>query len=144
MTSLRRLVYAGLLVLTTLNFAPSMASAQEPAHGRFTLTHDVHWGSAKVPAGDYRFSFESNGISGVLMLSKLNGTRESYMLMVHDMEETKPSDLSQLVLNTTRDGSYVSFMQLPEFGMTLHFSVPSQASEKVIARTVNTAMGSAQ
>ena len=31
MTSIRRFVYAAVLAVTTLNFAPSLASAQEPA-----------------------------------------------------------------------------------------------------------------
>ena len=77
MTSIRRFIYASLLVLTTLNLAPSLASAQEPASGRFTLPHDVLWGKANVPAGDYRFSYDSNGISGVLSLSKLDGARNA-------------------------------------------------------------------
>ena len=144
MTSIRRFIYAALLVLTTLNFVPGLASAQEAAHGRFTLSHDVQWGTAKVPAGDYRFSFDSNGVSGVLMLNKLNGTRMGYLLLVHDTEETRPSDQSRLVLNTTSDGSYVSALQLPDFGMTLHFAVPPPTSEKQIARTVTAATGSAQ
>jgi hypothetical protein len=53
MTLIRKFAYATLLALTALNFAPSLASAQEPARGKFTLTHEVHWGDAKVPAGDY-------------------------------------------------------------------------------------------
>jgi hypothetical protein len=144
MSSIRRFVYATVLVITTLNFAPSTAFGQEPARGHFTLTHDVRWGNAKVPAGEYRFSFDPEGISGVLMLSKVDGTRKGYLLVVHDTEETKPSDRSRLVLNTTHNGSYVSAMQLPEFGMTLHFAVPPPTSEKQIARAATTAKASGQ
>ena len=144
MSSIRRFVYASLLVITTLNFAPNTAFGQEPARGRFTLTHGVQWGNAKVPAGEYRFSFAPNGVMGVLMVSELDGPRKSYMVLVHDTEETKPSDLSRLVLNATPDGSYVSAMQLPEFGMTLYFAVPSRTSEKQIAGTVTTARASGQ
>jgi hypothetical protein len=144
MTSIRRFVYASLLVLTTLHLTPSTASAQEAARGTFTLTRDVHWGSAKIPAGDYRFSYEPNGVMGMLTLNKLDGTPKGYLLLVHDMEESKPSDLSRLVLKTARDGSYVSAMQLPEFGMTLHFAAPSRTSEKQIARALPTATASAR
>jgi len=144
MTSIRRFIYASLLVLTTLNLAPSLASAQEPASGRFTLPHNVLWGKANVPAGDYRFSYDSNGISGVLSLSKLDGARKGYLLLVNDVDETTQLGPSRLVLNTSPDGSYVSAMQLPEFGMTLYFRAPSQMSEKHTARTVTTAMAAAQ
>jgi hypothetical protein len=144
MTSIRKFVYATLLAATTLNFAPSLASAQEKAHGKFTLTHDVHWQNALVPAGDYRFSLDSDGVAGLLTLSKLSGARTGFLLMVHDADEAKPSDPSQLVLCTTPEGSYVSAMQLPEFGITLNFAVPSQATEKQMARAITTPAASAQ
>jgi len=38
----------------------------------------------------------------------------------------------------------VSAMQLPEFGMTLHFNVPSHATEKQIAKAATSAAASGQ
>ena len=139
MTTIRKFVYATLLAVTSLSFAPTLASAQEMAQGKFTLAHDVRWQGALVPAGDYRFSFDSYGVSGVLMLNKLTGTRTGFLLMVHDTEESKPSELSRLVLQSTPGGSYVSAMQLPEFGVTLKFTVPPQNTAKQFAKTVTTA-----
>jgi hypothetical protein len=144
MTSIRKFAYAMLLAFTVLNYAPSLASAQEPARGKFTLTHEVHWGNAKVPAGDYEFSFDPDTGAHMLSLSKLSGARAGYMLLVPSTEDAKPSDLSRLVLETTPDGSYVSAMQLPEFGMTLLFNVPSHATEKQIAKAATTAAASGQ
>ena len=144
MTSIRKFAYATLLAFTALNFAPRLASAQEPARGNFTLTHEVHWGSAKLPAGDYEFSFDPNATSRMLSLSKLSGPRTGYLLMVSSTEDARTSDLSRLILETTPAGSYVSAMQLPEFGMTLNFSVPSHATERQIAKAATTAAGSGQ
>ena len=135
MTSIRKFAYATLLAAASLNFVPTLASAQEKAHGNFTLTHDVHWQSALVPAGDYRFTLESDGVGGVLTLSKISGARTGFLLMVHDTDETKPSDHSRLLLEATPEGTYVRAMQLPEFGMTLNFAVPLQTVEKVAAKT---------
>jgi len=129
MTTLRRFVYSALLAATSLNFAPSLASAQDRAQGKFTLAHEVHWQNAVVPAGDYRFTLSSDGASGMLTLSKLSGSRTGFMLMVHDTDDAKPSDSSRLVLKTTPEGSYVSSMQLPEFGVTLNFVVPTVAEK---------------
>ncbi len=134
MTSIRKFAYAALLAVTTLNLSPLSASAQEPARGRFTLTHEVHWGNAKVPAGDYEFSFGTDSVSPVLSLSKISGAPAGFILLVPMTEETRPSDLSRLMLETTPDGSYVTAMQLPEFGMTLHFTVPSHATERQVAK----------
>lgn len=125
MTTIRKFVYAALLAATAMNFAPKAAAAQEPAHGKFTLKHNVIWGNASVPAGDYAFSYDPYQSTPVLVLSKLSGTRAGFMLLLAGSEESKPSDSNQLLLETVADGSYVSTMQLAECGMTLHFNVPS-------------------
>ena len=145
MTSIRKCLYAGLLALTTFSFAPTLASAQEPARGEFKLPHDVHWSNAVVPAGDYRFSFEADGAMGMLKLSRISGTRAGFIFLVSNTDEVKPStDLSRLVLETTPGGSYVTTMQLPEFGMTLHFPVPTHATEKQIAKAGTAPLASGQ
>jgi hypothetical protein len=134
MTNTRRFVYAALLAATSLNFAPTLASAQEKAQGNFTLKHDVRWQNALVPAGEYHFSLNSDGVSGVLTLSKLSGARTGFMLMVHDTDDAKPLDRTRLVLESTPDGSYVSAMQLPEIGLRLNFAVPPHTPEKQMAK----------
>ncbi|MGO9085270.1 MAG: hypothetical protein ACLQBK_08600 [Candidatus Sulfotelmatobacter sp.] len=133
MTSIRKFVYTALLALSALSFAPSLATAQGPAQGQFTLSHDVRWENAVVPAGDYKFSFLSDGIA-VLRLSKLSGRRTDFMFLVRDTDDARPSELNQLVLEKTSEGSYVSAMNLPEFGMTLHFRVPSHVGERQVAK----------
>lgn len=143
MTPIRKFAYAALLAATTLNIAPQLA-AQEPARGHFTLTHDVHWESAKVPAGDYEFSFDPDSISRVLSLNKLSGARTSFMMLVPSTDSGKPADTSLLVLESTPSGSYVSAMKLPAFGVTLHFTAPSRATERQIAKAATTASASGQ
>jgi len=128
MKSIRKFVYAALLMLSALNFTPSLASAQDAA-GTFTLTHEVHWQSAIVRAGKYRFSTETRGPWEMLRLRNLSGSGASFMLLVRNTETSQPSDLSQIVLITRSSGSYVSAMQLPESGLTLHFTVPTGTSE---------------
>ena len=143
MISIRKFAYATLLALTTLNFAPSLASAQE-ARGKFTLTHDVHFGTTKVPAGEYAFSFDPNTSSRMLRLTKLDAARAGYLLLVASTGDTKSTDLSRLLLQSTPDGSYATAMQLPEIGMTLEFIVPSHATEKQMAKATTTASSSGQ
>jgi len=144
MTSIRKFAYASLLAFTALNIAPSLASAQEPARGQFTLSHEVHWENAKLPAGDYAFSFDPYNGSRMLIVSKLSGARAGYILLVPSMDDIKQSDLSRLVLEATPDGSYVSALQLPEYGMTLHFNVPSHTPERQIAKAATATVASSQ
>jgi hypothetical protein len=128
MKLIRRFVYAAVLMLSALNFTPTLASAQD-ATGTFTLTHEVRWQNAIVPAGKYRFTLGPSGPSELLMLSKISGKGAGFMLMATDTEESKPSDLSRLVVVSRPSGSFVSTMQLPEFGVTLHFAVPAEPRE---------------
>jgi hypothetical protein len=145
MTTIRKFAYAALLAVTSLNFAPSLVSAQERAQGKFTLSHDVRWQNATVPAGEYRFSLGSDGPSSLLVLTKLSGARTGFLLMVHNMDEIKASsNLNRLVLESTTEGSYVRAMQLPEFGVTLNFAEPSKVAEKQMAKVASTTMASAQ
>ncbi len=143
MKTIRYYIYAAMLAATALNFAPSPASAQEAAKGKFTLTHDAHLGNATLAAGDYAFSFDPDNGSRMLSLSKLSGARTGYMVLVTDTDDSKPSDQSRLILEATPDGSYVSAMQLPEFGMTLRFAVPSH-TERQIAKAATTATAPGQ
>ena len=143
MTNIRKFVYATLLALSAL--APTLASAQEPARGEFKLPHDVHWQNAVVPAGEYRFSFEADGAMGMLTLSRISGPRGGFIFLVSNTDEVKPStDLSRLVLEITPGGSYVTTMQLPEFGVTLHFPVPTHAADKQIAKAGTAPLASGQ
>ena len=140
MTSIRKFAYAALLAFTTLTFAPAAVSAQS-GHGKFTLPHDVHWQNAMVPAGEYRFSYESDGI-GVLRLSRIGGG--GFLFVVPETADPKPTDLNRIVIESTPAGSYVSAMQLPEFGMTLQFNVPSSGTEKQMAKAVATPLAAAR
>jgi hypothetical protein len=135
MKSIRKLVYAAVLTLSALNFAPSLASAQDAA-GSFTLTHEVHWQNAIVPAGKYRFTVGGSGPAQLLTLSKITGSGAGFMLLVTDSETSAPSDPSELVVVTRPSGSFVSKMQLPDFGMTLRFAVPAEPRE--MAQSVGT------
>ena len=140
MNSIRRFVYAAVLVLSALNLAPNLASAQDAA-GSFTLTHEVRWQNAVVPAGKYRFTIGASGPSDILTLRKVDGNGVGFMLLVTDTESAQPSDDSRLFLVSRPGGSFVSTMRLPEFGITLHFAVPSETRE--VAQSVATSTASA-
>jgi hypothetical protein len=141
MKSIRKCVYATALTLSALNFAPSLVSAQDAA-GTFTLTHGVHWQNAIVPAGKYRFTV-GGGPAQLLTLSEIAGSGARFMLLVTGSETSEPSDPSQLVVVSRPSGSFVSKMQLPEFGMTLHFAVPAEHRDVAQSGGTPTASGAA-
>lgn len=135
MNTIRRFAYAAALTLSSaLNFAPTLASAQD-ARGTFKLAHDVHWQNNLVPAGEYAFSVESKGPSELLLLRKISGTSAGFLMFINDAEPAKPSDISKLLLVSRPGGSFVSAMELPDVGITLHFIVPPEAREMAKAET---------
>ncbi|MGA9980445.1 MAG: hypothetical protein WBQ08_17630 [Candidatus Sulfotelmatobacter sp.] len=132
MTSIRRFAYAAALTLSVFSFAPSLASAQE-ARGRFVLTHEVHWQTAVVPAGEYEFSFQPDGPADLLFVRKLSNSGPGFMMLVTDTTEAKPSHADHLTLVAREGKSFVSAMDLPEAGVTLHFAVPSETRQVAAA-----------
>jgi hypothetical protein len=142
MRSIGRFVYSVVLALSALTFTPSPASARE-MHGSFTLSHEVRWQKYVVPAGDYRFEVQAKGPSAILMLRKVSGNSAGFLILANNAESSKPSDVDRLVVVARPSGSYVSSMELPEFGETLRFVVPSE-SEEVARATVISSDPSAQ
>lgn len=140
MKSLRKFAYAAVLTISALNFAPSLASAQEAA-GTFTLTHEVHWQNAVVPAGTYKFTIEASGPAAMLTLRKLTGDGAGFMLLVSETGVAKASGPSELLVVSRPGGNFVQSMQLPLFGITLHFAVPPEGREvaQAVANTISSA-----
>ena len=128
MRSIGRFVYSVVLALSALTFTPSPASAQE-MHGSFTLSHEVRWQKYVVPAGDYRFEVQPKGPSAILLLRKVSGNSAGFLILANNAESSKPSDLDRLVVVARPSGSYVSSMELPQFGETLRFAVPIESGE---------------
>lgn len=135
MTTIRKFVYVAVLAVAAMNFAPSASAAEEPAQGKFKLTHEVHWANAVIPAGEYSFSYDPYGTTPVLTLAKLSGARAGFMLLVPTAEPSTRSDSNELVVETTADGSYVTALELADCGMTLHFTMPAHPVKQLAKAT---------
>jgi hypothetical protein len=137
MKSIRRVAYASLLALSSLILMSSVASAQD-ARGAFTLMHNVRWQNVAVPAGEYKFSVELRGPSEMLTLRKVSGEGAGFMILVNDIDSVTPaaaaaSENGKLTLVSQSGSRYVSSMELPTIGTTLHFAVPAETRELAMA-----------
>jgi len=133
MRPIRKFAYAAVLSLSFFTLQPSLAAAEE-ARGSFTLTHEVHWQKCVLSPGDYIFSIKTEGASEFLMLRSVNGTGTNAMMMVNDVESSKPDEVSSMLTLVSRNGeSFVSTMALPYYDMTLHFTVPRERASREIA-----------
>ena len=133
MRSICKFAYAAVLGLSMFTLHPTLAAAED-AHGSFTLTHEVHWQKCVLSPGDYTFSIKSEGPPEFLMLRGINGTGTNAMMLVNDVESPKPDEGSAMLTLVSRNGqSFVSTMALPEYDMTLHFTVPRESESPEIA-----------
>jgi hypothetical protein len=128
MKSIRKFAYAAALTLSVLAVQPTLAAAED-ARGSFTLSHDVRIQKVVLHPGDYTFSVRPMGPSEFLILRGTNGGSDA-MLLVNDVDSSKPNEVSRLVLVSREGQSFASSMALPEYDMTLHFAVPSEAPSK--------------
>ena len=132
MRSICKFAYAAVLGLSMFTLQPTLAAAED-AHGSFTLTHEVHWQKCVLSPGDYTFSIKCEGPSEFLMLRGINGTGTNAMMLVNDVEPPKPDEVSAMLTLVSRNGqSFVSTMALPEYDMTLHFTVPRESESREI------------
>jgi hypothetical protein len=131
MTILRKFAITAVLSLGALSLTPSLASAQSP-NGSFTLTHEVHWQNAVVPAGTYRFSLESRGPSELLLVRSVSG-QGGFMFLVSDVASPKASSVDQLVLVSRAGKSFVRTLELPRYETVLQFTVPADNTDKEMA-----------
>ena len=133
MRSICKFAYAAVLGLSMFTLQPTLAAAED-AHGSFTLTHEVHWQKCVLGPGEYTFSVKTEGPSEFLMLRGVNGTGTNAMMLVNDVESPKPDEVSSMLTLVSRNGqSFVSTMALPEYDMTLHFTVPREQESREIA-----------
>ena len=136
MKTLRKFASTAVLTLGALSLTPSLASAQS-ANGKFTLTHEVHWQNAVVPAGTYRFSLESRGPSELLMLRSIDG-KGGFLFLVNEVGLSQTSGIDQLVLVSRAGKSFVRTLELPKFETVLHFTVPTENADKEMALASDT------
>src|SRR5258708_22337410 len=84
------------------------ASAQDACQGSFTLTHEVHWQNATLPAGNYTFQMKSVASPSRILLKGPNGYQFSHTLVADE----KPSEQSMLIIDNRGNPSTVSDLSL--------------------------------
>jgi hypothetical protein len=107
------------------------ASAQN-IKGSFTVSHEIRWQNATLPAGYYTFSRESTARMGALMVT---GPHGSVFELASVISERKADGPSVLILER-RDGAFfVSEMDLTGIGLQLQYNLPKvPRNEKELAQ----------
>jgi len=124
MKSMYRLTFlrALLLAFGVMVAAAHPALAQKvKAEGKFTLAHDVQWGSTVVPAGDYYFSLDSTAMPSLLTLHQSSGKVVAFIVPVA-LNRADYSENAKLVLTHDGEKSFVSSLYVGELGVVFQYS----------------------
>ncbi len=114
---------AAVLAIGTLGMGIGSAHAQS-ANGKFTLTHEAHWGSVVLSPGVYSFSLRSPSLPAPIMVGK-TGSAQIAIVLPEVVSTEKPVEGSRLVLTRNDAGeSFVSALYLGDLGLSLHYASP--------------------
>jgi hypothetical protein len=97
------------------------AAAQNRVKGSFTLSHEIRWQNATLPAGDYTFSMQSAKRMSPMIVTGPNG---SVFELASVISESKASGRSVLMLERCGGTFFVSEMDLAGVGLRFRYHVP--------------------
>jgi hypothetical protein len=131
MTSLRnRMLVIASFALAAIFASATPAAAQQAFKGSFTLTHEVRWQNATLPAGDYTFEMKSVNGPSLITLKGPNGSRFIPALVAND----KVIEQSMLVIETHGSISAVRELRLSSIGRSLRYAAPKAPKDVELAQ----------
>ena len=131
MTSLRnRMLVIASFALAAIFASATPAAAQQAFKGSFTLTHEVRWQKATLPAGDYTFEIKSVSVPSLITLKGPNGSSFIPALVAND----RVGEQSMLVIETHGSISAVTELRLSSIGRTLRYAAPKAPKDVELAQ----------
>ncbi len=121
MKSIRGISLLKVLVLSVgaLGASALPASAQS-SKGTFTLAHQVRWGTAILPAGNYEFSVDTQAWPVRVTVRDLGGPTTAIILPLAYSDQ-KLAGGSTLVIDQEAGESVVSSLKLAKVGVAMQF-----------------------
>ena len=106
------------------------ASAQSACKGSFTLSHEVRWQNATLPAGDYTFDMQSVNTPSRMIVKGPNGSK----FIAAVVADENAGEDSMLIVENRATGSYVKELRLSAIGRTFRYSVPKAPKDVELAQ----------
>jgi hypothetical protein len=129
-TNFTRILAIAALGLIAAIVSAKPASAQAAFKGSFTLTSDVRWDQANLPAGDYTFTLESSSVPARIVVRGPNGSQ----FVSTSSTDVKSIDAPSNLQIVRRNGeSRVSQLYLADLHMILLYQEGSKSKGKELA-----------
>jgi hypothetical protein len=108
------------------------ASAQNALKGSFTLSHEIRWQSAVLPAGDYTFAMESTAMPCKMIV---RGPKGAIFELSSSTDKRTVEGPSVLILERRNGDFYVRELYVADRGLHVFYNVPkSPKNEKLLAQ----------
>jgi hypothetical protein len=131
MKSLRnRMLAIAVFALAAVCASAIPAAAQPVVHGSFTLTHEVRWQNATLPAGHYSFEMNSLATPSTIILKGPNGSQFISALVADE----KASEQSMLIVENRGASSVIRELCLASIGRSLRYAVPKAPKDVELAQ----------
>ena len=131
MKSLRNRVLAiAVFALAAVCASAIPASAQAIFQGSFTLTHEVRWQNATLPAGDYTFEMKSLAPPSVITVKGPHGSQFVTAMVANE----NAGEQSMLIVENRAGSSVVSELRLSAINRTLRYAVPKAPKDVELAQ----------
>jgi hypothetical protein len=131
MKSLRyRMLVIAAFALAAIGLSAIPASAQPVCKGSFTLSHEVRWQNATLPAGDYTFVMQSLASPSRITLKGPNG----YQFITALVESKTDSNRSMLIVENRGGRSTIAELRLSAIGRSFRYAVPKAPENAEVAQ----------
>jgi hypothetical protein len=96
--------------------------------GDFSLSQEVHWGSAILPTGDYTYIVDSGSQPAVVRVLRKGGNF-SALFLPQTLSPGSSSGASQITLKRIRGDVFVAALHVQGLGAELNFPTPKEDRE---------------
>jgi len=125
-----RILAIAALGLIAVGASANTASAQDAFKGSFTLTSDVRWGQASLPAGDYTFTLQSSAMPARIVVRGANGSQ----FVITSSMDVKSIDAPSNLTVVRRNGeSRINRLYLADLHLVLNYQERSKSKDKELA-----------
>jgi hypothetical protein len=125
-----RMLVIAAVALAAVCLSAVPASAQLVCKGSFTLSHQVRWQNATLPAGDYTFEMQSLASPSRITLKGPNG----YQFVTAMVANETNIDESMLIVENRGGRSAIAELRLSAIGRTFRYAVPKAPKDVEVAQ----------
>jgi hypothetical protein len=127
-TALGRILALATVGLIAACAVATPASAQNAFRGTFTLSNDVQWGNAKLPAGEYSILMKSAALPAQIVLEGPNG---GSFILASSASKGVVDATSSITLEQRGGTQFVREIYLAPLQLRLRYGVAKQANDEL-------------